>query len=588
MKSRALASVLVIVTLILASCGGDGNSPKITSDTHEHVFDQRVVSERYLRSEATCRSKNRYYFSCVCGEKGTGTFGDGEKKGHDFSAEIVDEEYFVSDATCEHGKVYHRSCSVCGEESDYAVFYYGESAEHKFNASVPDGQHICTEATATEAAVYYKSCSVCGENGEETFVFGEPLRTYTDAEKEARRPISLSVTLYDAKELIYGFTYNMSSRPLRPVIELESDGFAFEVPASVSEATFYDENDSLGTYYIVKAEAALEAGKTYVYRAYDKYVCVGSPEATLTAVDPSAQTFTFVHVSDTQSSGGVGGGFYGKILTDIVENADFIVHTGDVVEWSKYEHEWTAMLHDNFDKLSKIPVMALAGNHDSTYQSSGNSETFKHFHYRIPDQPTELGFYYSFEYGNVKFIMLNTNRLTGNSLTADQYNWLIGELEDNESFWTVVALHNPLYSPGPWGSAEGRTGITLGLRKQLADVFAGYGVDIVLQGHDHVVSRTHPIGEGGEILKENTEKIGAVSYVTDPGGVIYIESGSGGNHYRGLSSTDKNLYSFLSATSTQYWSEITVDGNKMKVVVKKMDNGTAVPYKAWGIIKNEA
>ena len=81
-----------------------------------------------------------------------------------------------------------------------------------------------------------------------------------------------------------------------------------------------------------------------------------------------------------------------------ISDADvrFMVHTGDVVEYSKYQSYWDNMLDANFKYLSKIPVMAISGNHETTYKN-GSNETFNRFDYKIPVQAnTKLGFYYSF------------------------------------------------------------------------------------------------------------------------------------------------------------------------------------------------
>ncbi len=125
------------------------------------------------------------------------------------------------------------------------------------------------------------------------------------------------------------------------------------------------------------------------------------------------------------------GDAFSNVLKSVSGLSDlrFMVHTGDVVEYSKYQSYWTNMLNANIKYLSKIPVMTISGNHETTYKN-GVNETFNRFNYRIPQQQTDLGFYYSFSYANVKFIMLNTNRLDNLKLTADQYNWLENELKN--------------------------------------------------------------------------------------------------------------------------------------------------------------
>ena len=45
---------------------------------HTHVFDQKVTTEAYLKSEATATEPAYYYYSCVCGVGGTETFIHGD------------------------------------------------------------------------------------------------------------------------------------------------------------------------------------------------------------------------------------------------------------------------------------------------------------------------------------------------------------------------------------------------------------------------------------------------------------------------------------------------------------------------------
>lgn len=47
---------------------------KTAIDTAAHTFDQKVEKATYLASNATCSAPKKYYYSCVCGAKGTDTF----------------------------------------------------------------------------------------------------------------------------------------------------------------------------------------------------------------------------------------------------------------------------------------------------------------------------------------------------------------------------------------------------------------------------------------------------------------------------------------------------------------------------------
>lgn len=53
--------------------------------------------------------------------------------------------------------------------------------------------------------------------------------------------------------------------------------------------------------------------------------------------------------------------------------------------------------------------------------------------------------------------------------------------------WTIVVFHHPVYSPGP------QRGSTHGFRPSLPRLFRKRGVDLVLNGHDHIYSVTKPL-----------------------------------------------------------------------------------------------
>lgn len=588
---KMVAGLLCVGLLCVSSACGNGG--------HECTFDNEIRSAEYLKSEANCQSGTQYYYSCDCGEHGSETFEVGAKTSHQYTAEVAEERYMKTAANCQSGAEYYKSCVTCGKRSSLATFIYGEKGSCKYDKEIVKGEYLKSEATTTQSAVYYKSC-ICGSRGEETFSYGETLRDdYTDEEKATYTPTSLTVSLYDAENSIYGFTYNTQVQPLRPVIQI-AEGNELgedykEYSATVEKATSYDADDAVITYYIVKTEIELEAENTYAYRAWDKYVGVGTDTATLQTVDTRSTAFTFAHISDSQTKSDnddptlVGSGeYFGRTLSQIVGENDFIVHTGDVVEWSKYEGYWTAMLDANFSYLSQIPVMAISGNHDTTYRN-GKNETYKHFHHKIPEQNTDYGYYYSFVYGNAKFIMLNSNsESNAYKLEEQQYEWLVNELENNTCTWTIVAIHQTIFSAGAYSSNPSRNAKSLALRAQLQNVFAEYGVDIVLQGHEHVISRSYPINGEGEPQTETWQTENGVDYSVDPNGVIYVTNGPAGNQTRSPYVKDSPLYSYAKSSQACSWAEFAVDGNTLKVTVQYYDGESKQSYATWGIKKSAA
>ena len=192
------------VFVIVYTCADCGYQKTETlQPSADHVFDQMVPDEKYLASAATADSPALYYYSCICGEKGTETFPYGDKAGHTFSPEWShNEEYHWHEDTCGHpdvtdGYAPHEwdagtvtvqpthttagtivyACTVCGAQKSETL---EPSADHVFDQQVTTDAYLASPATCTSPAQYYYSC-VCGEKGTETFSYGEAKgHTYSD------------------------------------------------------------------------------------------------------------------------------------------------------------------------------------------------------------------------------------------------------------------------------------------------------------------------------------------------------------------------------------------------------------------------
>lgn len=98
--------------------------------------------------------------------------------------------------------------------------------------------------------------------------------------------------------------------------------------------------------------------------------------------------------------------------------------------------------------------------------------------------------YYSFDYGNVHFISLNSEYaiwfLTNNS---QMVSWLKQDLAQNDKDFTIVFWHKPTYSKGSHDSDE--LGDMTLLRSIVNPILEENGVDLVLQGHSHGYERSY-------------------------------------------------------------------------------------------------
>jgi 3',5'-cyclic AMP phosphodiesterase CpdA len=95
----------------------------------------------------------------------------------------------------------------------------------------------------------------------------------------------------------------------------------------------------------------------------------------------------------------------------------------------------------------------------------------------------------------VRFVIADSNDL--------RRAWLKGAIRRRPGVrWTIVVFHHPVYSPGT------EHGSTPGFRPGLPRLFRKRGVDLVLNGHDHLYAATRPLkglryvvtGGGGDKL----------------------------------------------------------------------------------------
>ncbi len=166
-----------------------------------HTYDQQVTEEKYLAAAATCTEDATYYYSCVCGAKGTKTFAkENSALGHDFTKEVMNSETKKSTAqNCTEHDVYYYSCSRegCTAHSDTKTFE-GDVGPHIFDQQVTEEKYLASAATCTDDAVYYYSCA-CGEKGTETFAKANSALGH-DFTKEVKSEATKKSTAKDCTE----------------------------------------------------------------------------------------------------------------------------------------------------------------------------------------------------------------------------------------------------------------------------------------------------------------------------------------------------------------------------------------------------
>ena len=174
--------------------------------------------------------------------------------------------------------------------------------------------------------------------------------------------------------------------------------------------------------------------------------------------------------------------------------ADFMLMLGDNAYNDGTDAQYQSAVFDTYPELLRqLPVWPTLGNHDG---HSADSGTQTGPYYEIFDLPklAEAGgqssfteAYYSFEYGNIHFVALDSydsDRSTGGNMLQ----WLESDLALNDKPWLVAIWHHPPYTKGSHNSdTEGRL---IDMRQNALPILETWGVDLIMTGHSHTYERS--------------------------------------------------------------------------------------------------
>ena len=176
-----------------------------------------------------------------------------------------------------------------------------------------------------------------------------------------------------------------------------------------------------------------------------------------------------------------------------------------------------------------------------------------HFHtdrtFSYPSMPYQAeGATYSFRRGNALFLVLGFEHYTDDDYMRALKDWIRHTVDyDNNSAtpakWRIAAFHRPLFTGGrhqgtdngSWtGGADGKA-----LRAHMRETFDQCGIDIAIQGHDHIYEIIGPLnntlmtmvpGSAPGHDSTCTRGTGSGSFSLANGGTLYFSNGSGSDN----------------------------------------------------------
>jgi len=187
------------------------------------------------------------------------------------------------------------------------------------------------------------------------------------------------------------------------------------------------------------------------------------------------------------------------------ERPNFVLHTGDVVTKGPEKDQWVnEFLAPAANLARRVPLYVAIGNHEKN-----DAWYYKYVSYPSPES------YYSFDYGDAHFAILDSNEKDLGPQSA-QYQWLEKDLAKSKALWKFTAHHHPPFDSDSddYGDTDREKSTQGDLNvRAFVPLYEEYDVDICWVGHIHTYERTWPIREGK---------------VDQDSGVIYIQTGGGG------------------------------------------------------------
>lgn len=269
-------------------------------------------------------------------------------------------------------------------------------------------------------------------------------------------------------------------------VEYRRAGSDTSLSAKAVSESFTD--DSITVYLHSAPIEALEPGTDYEYRIVNG--SAGTPwyPFRTPAEDASFKALIF---PDSQSADYSGWKELAQNAAKRNPDAQFFVNMGDLVDNGEDHTQWNAWMGALSGIIDRIPLAPLMGNHE-TYTLDWKvrlPEAYLH-EFNVPDNGSSSfqHYYYSFDYGDVHFTVLNTQFDETNDfkpgLFDEQLAWLRQDVKKSTKKWKIVLMHKDILTYAIRNRPERVPGIG-DIGRSLMPEFDELGIDLVFTAHLH-------------------------------------------------------------------------------------------------------
>ena len=177
--------------------------------------------------------------------------------------------------------------------------------------------------------------------------------------------------------------------------------------------------------------------------------------------------------------------------------ADVWVLLGDNAYTSATDAEYQTALFEQYPGfLRTTPPWACLGNHEG-FSSNGITQSGPYYDvFSLPTRgeaggvPSGTESYYSFDYGNVHFVVLDAeDSILNPSARLVMLRWLEADLVASSADWLIAFWHQPPYSRGLFHDSDIEANEIL-IREYALPILEEYGLDLGFFGHSHNYERS--------------------------------------------------------------------------------------------------
>ncbi len=120
--------LVLILTLLMIICSFGLVACTNSEPTHTHIYNQKVTTENFIATYATCTEKAKYYYSCKCGAKESLTFEYGDPLDHNFTNYVSN-----NDAKCLKDGTETATCDRTGCNEKDTRTQVGSALDHNYS-----------------------------------------------------------------------------------------------------------------------------------------------------------------------------------------------------------------------------------------------------------------------------------------------------------------------------------------------------------------------------------------------------------------------------------------------------------------------